>query len=79
LLILSYDTVNTYMLNPTAWDMKGKAAFVWAGTASCVWVSCYFFLPECKDRSFRELDILFHRKVPARQFATTFIDEKDES
>ena len=67
------------MLNPTAWDMKGKAAFVWAGTASCVWVACYFFLPECKDRSFRELDILFHRKVPARQFATTFIDEKDES
>jgi SP family general alpha glucoside:H+ symporter-like MFS transporter len=67
------------MLNPTAWDMAGKAAFVWAGTACLVWISCYFYLPECKDRSFRELDILFHRKVPARQFATTVVNDEDEA
>jgi SP family general alpha glucoside:H+ symporter-like MFS transporter len=31
-------------------------------------------LPELKGRSYRELDILFNRKVPARHFKKTVID-----
>jgi hypothetical protein len=37
-----------------------------------------FRLPETKDRTYHELDILFAKRVPARQFATTNIDEFDE-
>jgi len=37
----------------------------------------YFFLPEMKHRSYRELDILFARKVPAKKFKTTSIDVTD--
>jgi SP family general alpha glucoside:H+ symporter-like MFS transporter len=37
-------------------------------------VLAYFFLPEMKGRSYREIDILFKRKVPARQWAKTEID-----
>jgi SP family general alpha glucoside:H+ symporter-like MFS transporter len=37
----------------------------------------YFFLPEFKHRSYRELDILFNRRVPARQFKKTVIDVRD--
>ncbi|KAJ4369830.1 hypothetical protein N0V83_005594 [Neocucurbitaria cava] len=62
------------MLNPFGWNMAGKCGYVWGGTAVVCFVSAYFGLPELKDRSYRELDILFHRKVSARKFKSTVID-----
>ena len=34
----------------------------------------YFRLPECKGRTYRELDILFERRVPAKKFVATQVD-----
>ncbi|KAH8712066.1 maltose permease MAL61 [Phaeosphaeriaceae sp. PMI808] len=65
------------MLNPTGWHMAGKCGYVWGGTAVVCFVSAYLGLPELKDRSYRELDILFNRKVSARKFKSTLIDIKD--
>ncbi|GAB7353361.1 hypothetical protein MBLNU459_g3844t1 [Dothideomycetes sp. NU459] len=65
------------MLNPTGWNLAGKCGYVWGGTACVCWVMAYFFLPELKHRSYRELDILFNRRVPARKFKATVIDVKD--
>jgi SP family general alpha glucoside:H+ symporter-like MFS transporter len=65
------------MLNTTGWNMAGKCGYVWGGTAIVCWVSAYFFLPEFKHRSYRELDIFFNRKVLARQFKKTVIDVRD--
>jgi SP family general alpha glucoside:H+ symporter-like MFS transporter len=65
------------MLNPTGWNLAGKCGYVWGGTACVCFVSAFFFLPELKDRSYRESDILFNRKVPARKFKTTVIDVRD--
>lgn len=65
------------MLNSTGWNLAGKCGYVWGSTALVCWVTAYFFLPEMKHRSFRELDILFNRKVPARKFKSTLIDVKD--
>lgn len=65
------------MLNTTGWNLAGKCGYVWAGTAVVCWVLAYFGLPEFKHRSYRELDILFNRKVPARQFKKTVIDVRD--
>jgi SP family general alpha glucoside:H+ symporter-like MFS transporter len=65
------------MLNTTGWNMAGKCGYVWGSTAIVCWVSAYFFLPEFKHRSYRELDILFNRRVPARQFKKTVIDVRD--
>ena len=62
------------MLNQTGWNLAGKCGYVWGGTACVCWILAYFFLPELKGRSYREIDILFHRKVPARQFKKTHID-----
>ncbi|KAK3675164.1 hypothetical protein LTR78_005098 [Recurvomyces mirabilis] len=57
-----------YMLNPTAWNWQAKAALFWAGiTALCiVWV--WFRLPETKDMTYAELDLMFEKGVPARNF-----------
>lgn len=65
------------MLNPTGWGLAGKCGYIWGGTALFCWVVAYFGLPEMKHRSYRELDILFKRKVPARKFKGTVIDVKD--
>ena len=40
--------IEPYMMNPTAWNWKGKTAFLWAGTAAFTSVWAYFRLPECK-------------------------------
>ncbi|KAL1408644.1 hypothetical protein Q8F55_005457 [Vanrija albida] len=70
--------LNTYMVNSEAWDWKGRAALFWAFTAVIMTVWAYFRLPEMKGRSYRELDLLFERKVPARQFKNTIISEEDD-
>lgn len=65
------------MLNPTGWDLAGKCGYVWGGTACICWIMAFFFLPELKHRSYREADILFNRRVPARKFKSTVVDVKD--
>jgi SP family general alpha glucoside:H+ symporter-like MFS transporter len=66
--------IGLYMLNPTAWNWGPKAAFFWAGNCAlcCIWA--YFRLPEPKGRTYAELDLLFDKQVPARKFATTYVD-----
>lgn len=51
--------VAPYMLNPTKGNLKGKAAFPAAGFLIACLVWGYYRLPETKDRTFSELDILF--------------------
>lgn len=61
------------MLNPTGWNLAGKCGYVWGGTATVCWICAFFWLPELKHRSYREADILFNRRIPARKFKTTVI------
>jgi MFS transporter, SP family, general alpha glucoside:H+ symporter len=69
--------LSSRMLNTTGWNLAGKCGYVWAFTASVCWITAFFFLPELKGRSYRESDILFNRKTPARKFKSTIIDVKD--
>ncbi|KAK6953732.1 hypothetical protein Daesc_003694 [Daldinia eschscholtzii] len=68
------NVMTNYQLSSTAWNWGAKTAYFWAGTCllSSIWV--FFRLPEPKDRTYAELDLLFEHKVPARQFSKTKID-----
>ncbi|KAK7421995.1 hypothetical protein QQZ08_009716 [Neonectria magnoliae] len=68
------NVLNPYMLNPVEWNWKGKAGFFWAGTSALTAVWAYFRLPETKDRTYEELDMLFYRKISARKFKGTQVD-----
>jgi SP family general alpha glucoside:H+ symporter-like MFS transporter len=68
----------SYMLNPTEANLGGKCGYVWGGTGFVCFVLAYFYLPEMKGRSYREIDILFKRKVPARQWTKTVVDIQDD-
>lgn len=63
-----------YFMNPTAWNASGKTGFFWGGTALLTFIWAYFRLPECKGRTYEELDILFARKVSARKFSSEHVD-----
>lgn len=81
--------IANYSMNPSAWGWGTYAGLFWVsrfknvpfplilitqcGTCLTLPVWAYFRLPETKGRSFRELDILFEDKVPARQFSTTVV------
>jgi len=58
-----------YMINPTQWNWKGKTAFFWGMLSLITTIWAYFRLPETKDRTFEELDIMFDKGVPTRKFS----------
>ena len=66
--------VQPRMLNPTAWNWKGKTAFFWAGFCAISIVWTYFRLPEPKGLTYAELDVLFENKVSARKFRSVQVD-----
>lgn len=63
------------MLNPGAWNWGAKSAFFWAATCFGCLAWTYFRLPEPKGRTYGELDILFERRIPARKFKETVVEE----
>jgi len=68
----------SYMLNPEGGNLGGKCGYVWAGTAFFCLACAYIWVPEMKHRSYREIDILFKRRVPARKWKKTVIDAQDD-
>ncbi|KAL1887532.1 hypothetical protein Sste5346_010143 [Sporothrix stenoceras] len=75
-------TVSPFCLNPTEGNWKGKTAFLAGGFCLLTFVWGYFRLPECKGRTYEELDILFHKGIRAKDFSTyniemdNLVDEK---
>lgn len=68
----------SYMLNPTKANLGGRCGYVWGATGFVCFVLAYFFIPEMQHRSYREIDILFKRKVPARKWKKTVVDVNDD-
>ncbi|RYP49478.1 hypothetical protein DL768_004837 [Monosporascus sp. mg162] len=66
--------LNPPILNPTAWNLRGKGGFIWCGFCLCVLVWAYFRLPEPKGLSPAELDMLFEQRVGAREFRKVHVD-----
>ena len=48
------------------------------GTAFVCLAVAWWGLPEMKNRSYREIDIMFKRLIPARKWKETVIDVNDD-
>lgn len=57
-----------YMLNPGEGNLRGKTGFIFAAFSTIAFVWCYFRLPETAGRSFEEIDLMFHHRLPTRKF-----------
>ncbi|KAK4555758.1 hypothetical protein LTR86_006978 [Recurvomyces mirabilis] len=71
------NVITPYQLNPSAWNWGASAGLFWAGACLLGTVFTYFFVPEPKDRTIAELDLLFERGVSARKFADTEVSVRD--
>jgi SP family general alpha glucoside:H+ symporter-like MFS transporter len=76
---LVFTIIMPYILNPTAFNIRGKAGFIFGGISIICSIWCYFRLPETKGRTFDEIDLMFHREIPARKFASYEILEGIET
>jgi SP family general alpha glucoside:H+ symporter-like MFS transporter len=74
LLSFATSVLSPYVLDPLAWNLKGKGAFINVVLAILATTWAYFRLPETKGRTFEELDILFEKKIPARLFKSTAVN-----
>lgn len=63
------------MLSPNEWNWAGMTGFFYAGLTGLLITFMWFMLPETKDRTFAELDVLFENKVPARKFSKMNVDQ----
>ncbi|KAH7171272.1 putative MFS alpha-glucoside transporter [Dactylonectria macrodidyma] len=70
-----HNSVTPRMLSADAWNWGAKAGFFYAGTNLLCNIWCWFRLPETKDRTFGEIDLLFDNHVSARKFKYTKVDQ----
>lgn len=63
--------ITPYQLSPTAWNWGAKVGFFWAGGCFLGFLFTYFMVPEPRGLTTAELDLLFEKRLPARQFKTT--------
>ncbi|KAL3469081.1 general substrate transporter [Aspergillus californicus] len=64
-----------YAINPANGNMRGKLAFVYLGVCVPCITYCWFCLPETKGRTFEELDLMFERGVPTREFGVYVFED----
>ncbi|CVL07479.1 related to alpha-glucoside transport protein [Fusarium mangiferae] len=74
LVICVANTIQPYMMNPAAWNWKGKAGFFWFGFAFLTAVWAFFRMPETRLRTYNELDLMFEAKLPTRKFRNHVIN-----
>ena len=63
-----------YLINPDAANLGGKLGFFFGALSIPCLVWCYFRVPEMKDRTYEELDLMFERKVPTKAFGKYVVD-----
>lgn len=59
-----------YLINPDQAALRGKLGFFFGGLSVPCLAWCWFRVPEMKGRTYEELDIMFERQVPTREFKT---------
>jgi SP family general alpha glucoside:H+ symporter-like MFS transporter len=57
-----------YLINPDQANLKGKLGFFFGGLSLPCLAWCWYRVPEMKGRTYEELDIMFEREVPTREF-----------
>jgi MFS transporter, SP family, general alpha glucoside:H+ symporter len=68
---------NPYLINPGEANLKGKSMFLWSGISIVNTIWAYFRLPETRNRTYEEIDILFENGIAARKFSRYLISDEE--
>jgi Na+/melibiose symporter-like transporter len=63
-----------YMVNPDEGNMNGKVGFVFGGLGVIATVGCFLYIPDLKDRTFEEIDVMFANRVPPRKMGEYVVE-----
>lgn len=76
---IAANVITPYQLGsaPPAWNWSSRSGFWWSGSCVLGLIFTYFCIPESKDRTIAELDLLFEQKIPARAFASAHVSISD--
>ncbi|CDK24044.1 unnamed protein product [Kuraishia capsulata CBS 1993] len=69
-LACMWSFVLPYMFNPDKANMGSKINFIFAGMSVVSLVVFYFFQPETAGRSFEEIDEMYDKNIPPRQWSS---------
>lgn len=64
-----------YLINQGYAGLGGKVGFVYGSLCFAMNVVAYLVVPEMKGRSLEEIDALFERGVPLRQFRRAYVGD----
>ena len=64
-----WNFVLPYLFNPNKANLGGEVGFIFGGLSFICIAFLWWYQPETKGRSYEELDEMFMKRVPARQFA----------
>ena len=67
-LNMMWSFVLPYLFNPDKANLGAKVAFIFGGCSTLCLVYLWFELPETAGRTYKELDEMFIKKIPARCF-----------
>lgn len=63
-----------FLFNPDQANLGAKVTFIFGGLSILSTIYFWFFQPEVAGRSYEELDEMFMKRVPAREFKTFITD-----
>jgi SP family general alpha glucoside:H+ symporter-like MFS transporter len=72
--VLVYGQLVPHMMQKASWNWGAKSGFFYGGIMGLGLIWAYFRLPETKNRTFAEMDILFKNEVKARDFEKAKVD-----
>lgn len=77
--VLVYGQLVPHMVQTKSWNWGAKSGFFYGAIMGIGLIWAFFRVPETKNRTFAEMDILFKNKVKARDFKKTKVDLANET
>ncbi|KXL47279.1 MAG: hypothetical protein FE78DRAFT_88463 [Acidomyces sp. 'richmondensis'] len=78
-VVLVYGQLVPHTVQRASWNWGAKSGFFYGGMMGISLIWAFFRLPETKNRTFAECDILFKNKVKARDFKKNKVDLASET
>ena len=76
-LFSMWGLVLPYLFNPDKANLGAKVTFIFGGLSVLSTIYLWFYQPEVAGRSYEELDEMFRKRVPAREFKAYRLGESE--
>lgn len=68
-----------FIFNPNEANLGARTSFIFGGLSVLCWIYLFYYQPETANRNFEEIDEMFFKHVPAREFKGFVTDSQRKS